>query len=72
MLAREHGRQTPLGANLNELGDVVSAAALFVPFVAVAPFCGASVGFVVLLACMSEMPACSQPRSASPAAMTGQ
>lgn len=55
MLAREHGRQTPLGAYLNELGDVVSDAALFLPFVTVAPFGWASVGLVVLLGCISEM-----------------
>lgn len=55
MLAREHGQQTPLGAYLNELGDVVSDVALFLPFVTVAPFGWASVGLVVLLACISEM-----------------
>ena len=32
MLAREHGQQTALGGYLNELCDVVSDAALFVPF----------------------------------------
>ncbi len=31
MLAREHAMQTPLGAMLNELGDVVSDAALYLP-----------------------------------------
>ncbi|WP_020561805.1 CDP-alcohol phosphatidyltransferase family protein [Methylosarcina fibrata] len=32
MLAREHGMQSPLGAVLNELSDVVSDAALYLPF----------------------------------------
>ena len=38
MLAREYGQQSALGAYLNELSDVVSDAALYLPFVAVAPF----------------------------------
>jgi CDP-diacylglycerol---glycerol-3-phosphate 3-phosphatidyltransferase len=32
MLAREHNMKTPLGAILNELGDVCSDAALYLPF----------------------------------------
>lgn len=32
MLAREHGMKSPLGAILNELGDVISDAALYLPF----------------------------------------
>ena len=32
MLAREHGQKIELGALLNELGDVVSDAALYLPF----------------------------------------
>ncbi len=32
MLAREHQMQTPLGAFLNELGDVISDVALYAPF----------------------------------------
>lgn len=55
MLAREHGQQTRLGAYLNELSDVVSDAALYLPFVAVAPFSWASVGAVIFLSCLSEM-----------------
>ena len=38
MLAREHHQQTRLGAFLNELTDVVSDAALYLPFALVAPF----------------------------------
>lgn len=55
MLAREHGQQTRLGAYLNELSDVVSDAALYLPFVAVAPFGWASVGAVIFLSGLSEM-----------------
>lgn len=32
MLAREHGQKSPLGAVLNELCDVISDAALYLPF----------------------------------------
>ena len=56
MLAREHGQQSPLGAYLNELSDVAADAALYLPFVAVAPFGWASVGLVIFLAALSEMP----------------
>lgn len=55
MLAREFGQKSPLGAYLNELSDVISDAALYLPFVAVAPFGWASVGAVVLLSAISEM-----------------
>lgn len=55
MLAREFGQKSPLGAYLNELSDVVSDAALYLPFVAVAPFGWASVGAVIFLSALSEM-----------------
>lgn len=55
MLAREFGQRSALGAYLNELTDVVSDAALYLPFVAVAPFGWASVGAVIFLAAVSEM-----------------
>ena len=55
MLAREFGQRSPLGAYLNELADVVSDAALYVPFAFVAPFGPWSVGLVILAACVSEM-----------------
>ncbi len=54
MLAREHNQQTPLGAFLNELTDVVSDAALFLPFALVAPFHPVWVGTVIVLAGLSE------------------
>lgn len=55
MLALEFGQKSPLGAYLNELTDVVSDAALYLPFVAVAPFGWPSVGAVIFLAALSEM-----------------
>ena len=55
MLAREYGQSSPLGAYLNELSDIVSDAALYLPFAFVAPFGPWSVGLVVLAACISEM-----------------
>lgn len=55
MLAREFGHKSPLGAYLNELTDVVSDAALYLPFVVVAPFGWASVGAVIFLSALSEM-----------------
>ena len=54
MLAREFGQKSPLGAYLNELTDVVSDSALYLPFALVAPFSLWSVAGVVLLAAISE------------------
>jgi CDP-diacylglycerol--glycerol-3-phosphate 3-phosphatidyltransferase len=54
MLAREFGQKSPLGAYLNELTDVVSDSALYLPFAFVAPFSLWSVAGVVLLAAISE------------------
>jgi phosphatidylglycerophosphate synthase len=55
MLAREYGQKSALGAYLNELSDVVSDAALYLPFVVVPPFGWASVGAVIFLSALSEM-----------------
>jgi len=54
MLAREFDQKSTLGAYLNELGDVVSDAALYLPFALVAPFSNLTVVLVVLLATLSE------------------
>jgi CDP-diacylglycerol---glycerol-3-phosphate 3-phosphatidyltransferase len=54
MLAREFGQKSRLGAYLNELCDVVSDAALTLPFALVAPFGAAEVVVVVLLAMLVE------------------
>jgi len=55
MLAREHGQKSTLGAYLNELTDVISDAALYLPFAFVPPFGGVAVGLVIWLAAVSEM-----------------
>lgn len=55
MLAREHGQQSVLGAYLNELTDVLSDAALYLPFARVAPFDPFWLGVVVLASALSEM-----------------
>ena len=54
MLAREHGQKSALGAYLNEIGDVVSDAALYLPFAVLPAFPLAAVGAAVLLAALSE------------------
>lgn len=54
MLAREFGQQSKLGAFLNELTDVVSDAALYLPFACIAPFSPFWVGALILLAALSE------------------
>lgn len=55
MLAREFGQKSPLGAYLNELSDVVSDAALYLPFVHVAPFGWGGIATIVFLSALSEM-----------------
>ena len=55
ILAREFGQKSALGAYLNELSDVVSDAALYLPFVAIAPFGWGNVGAVIFLSALSEM-----------------
>ena len=55
MLAREHGQKSTLGAFLNELGDVGSDAALYLPLARVPGFEPALVVAIVVLALASEM-----------------
>lgn len=55
MLAREHDMRTPLGALLNELGDVVSDAALYLPLGLIAGVSGAAVAVFAVLAVVSEL-----------------
>ena len=55
MLAREFAQKSALGAYLNELTDVISDAALYLPFAFVPPFDWRSVGSVIFLAAMGEM-----------------
>lgn len=55
MLARDFGQKSRLGAYLNELADLISDAALFLPFALIAPFDLLWVGLVALLALLSEV-----------------
>ena len=55
MLAREHNQKTPLGAILNELGDVLSDAALYLPLAFFLPFGPAAIVLIVQLATITEM-----------------
>ena len=55
MLAREHNMKTPLGAILNELTDVISDAALYLPFACVSGFSPPLIVIIVVLAVISEM-----------------
>jgi CDP-diacylglycerol--glycerol-3-phosphate 3-phosphatidyltransferase len=55
MLAREHGMKSRLGAILNEIGDVASDSALYLPLALVPGFSPSLVTLVVVLAITSEM-----------------
>jgi CDP-diacylglycerol--glycerol-3-phosphate 3-phosphatidyltransferase len=55
MLAREHAMQSRLGAVLNELGDVVADAALYLALAAVAGFDARLLVGIVLAATIGEM-----------------
>lgn len=55
MLAREFGQKSRLGAILNELGDVVSDTALYLPFAAVPGVSALWAGLAVAIAIMTEM-----------------
>ncbi|MCB1800477.1 MAG: CDP-alcohol phosphatidyltransferase family protein [Gammaproteobacteria bacterium] len=55
MLAREHGQQSRLGAILNELGDVVSDIALYLPFALIPGVSATLVVLLVLAAAVVEM-----------------
>jgi len=66
MLAREFHQQSVLGGYLNELGDVVSDAALYLPFALVAPFSLAGIGLVILLSTISEFAGALGPMMGAP------
>lgn len=55
MLARERSQKSRLGAILNELGDVISDTALYLPFVVLPGVSAILAGLVVALAVMTEM-----------------
>ncbi|HTQ80265.1 MAG TPA: CDP-alcohol phosphatidyltransferase family protein [Thermoanaerobaculia bacterium] len=55
MLAREHGMKSALGGILNELGDVISDAALYLPLARVPGIAPWAIVIAVLLAGLTEM-----------------
>jgi CDP-diacylglycerol--glycerol-3-phosphate 3-phosphatidyltransferase len=55
MIAREHNQKTALGAILNELGDVFSDSALYLPLAMILPFDPTLMVLIVLFAILSEM-----------------
>ena len=55
MLAREFNQKSRLGGYLNEITDVVSDAALYLPFAFVAPFDGIQISSIIWLATLSEL-----------------
>jgi CDP-diacylglycerol--glycerol-3-phosphate 3-phosphatidyltransferase len=55
MLAREHNQKSALGAFLNELGDVISDAALYLPLAIVPGFDSRLIVAIVILAILTEM-----------------
>jgi CDP-diacylglycerol---glycerol-3-phosphate 3-phosphatidyltransferase len=55
MLAREHHQKTALGALLNELGDVFSDSALYVPLAVIPGFSAPLVFLIVLGSGLTEM-----------------
>jgi len=71
MLAREFGQSSPLGAYLNEIGDILSDAALYLPFAFVAPFGPWSVSIVIFAACLSEMAGALGPAVGAPRCYDG-
>ena len=55
MLAREHAMKSNLGAMLNELGDVLSDSALYLPLALVSGLSAALLVIFIILAVISEM-----------------
>lgn len=55
MLAREHNMKSDLGLILNEIGDVVADAAIYLPFALVPGLPAVPIVIIVLLAVISEM-----------------
>jgi len=55
MLAREHNQKTHLGAILNELGDVISDAALYLPLAFFLPFDAKAMVLIVFFGTLTEM-----------------
>ncbi len=55
IMAREYGMKSHLGMALNEIGDVLSDVALFIPFIFFAPHAAWVVAFFIYMAALNEM-----------------
>lgn len=55
MLAREHGQKSALGCILNEMGDVISDVALYLPFALIVGVSAPLIVSIVIFAIASEM-----------------
>jgi CDP-diacylglycerol---glycerol-3-phosphate 3-phosphatidyltransferase len=55
MIATRYRQRTLLGAYLNELGDVISDAALYLPFAAIPTLSSAAIVLIVVLAATAEL-----------------
>ena len=55
MMAREHDMQTPLGGFLNELSDVVSDAALYLPFALISTISSELIVLIVFVSVLTEL-----------------
>lgn len=60
-LAIEFGQKSRLGGILNEVGDIVSDIALFLPLTFVAPFAASSIAFLITLIVMAEIAGIAGP-----------
>ena len=54
MLAREFNQKSRLGGYLNEITDVVSDAALYLPFALIFPFDAFQIGLIIWLSALTE------------------
>ena len=54
MLAREFNQKSRLGGYLNEITDVLSDAALYLPFAFISPFDGLQIGLIIWLSALTE------------------
>lgn len=55
MMAKEFMQESALGGYLNEVGDVIADAALFLPFAFIIPMGGLTIGLFIWLAALSEV-----------------
>jgi CDP-diacylglycerol--glycerol-3-phosphate 3-phosphatidyltransferase len=66
IMAKEHGQAAPHGAVLNELSDVISDAALYLPFTLIPGVSGGLVALVVVFGIIGEMAGALGPMIKAP------